>query len=102
MKTTSKLLQLNQKTFTRFVHLKTTDKQQWLKSKGLLVDKDHDKQQVINLYYLKGFFVEEILSVSGNTLIDIIPYKHGFKSSSFVELKETLVPKHNPFVNHSR
>jgi hypothetical protein len=66
-----------------------------LKNSGVLLDKDLAKESSVNLYYLNGFFVEETITRkhNTNTIVDIIPYKHGYRLETYAEIKPTVVPK---------
>lgn len=93
MKAKSNLLQLNLAAFNNFVKLNAIEKVIELKTKGVLVDVDLEKETAINLYFINGFFVEEIFSTEENKTLDVIPYPHGYKPEAFVEVVETVVPK---------
>lgn len=80
--------------FYEFARMNSSEKALVLKKSGLLLDKDQEKGQSVNLYFLNGFFVEETISRKENK-VDIIPYKHGYRLESYVEVKQVLVPKRN-------
>jgi hypothetical protein len=89
------LLQFNPSAFLQFVKFTASEKQWHLRNRGLLVDKDDEGENYVNLYFIDGFFVEEILSKTENRLVDVIPYTKGFKVDSFVEVKHIIVSKLN-------
>lgn len=84
--------QPNFKSFYEFAKLNDEDKATELMNNGVLLDKDLEKEQAVNLYYLNGFFVEETISKKQNRVVDIIPYKHGYRL-------ETYSGKNNPNLN---
>lgn len=94
MKSITSLLEFNNEAFNTFIHLEPIAQHNKLVSNGLLVDRDIDNNEPVNLYFLDGFFVEEIRPDNEINPPDIIPYKHGYKAESFVEIKEVIVPKH--------
>ena len=83
----------NLQSFFRFARMNNTEKKSVLSRNGLLLDVDKNKGQSVNLYFLDGFFVEETVSQPENKVLDIIPYKHGYRLETFVEIKQVLVPK---------
>lgn len=50
---------------------------------GVLLDTDVDKERVVKLYFLYGFFVERIESLTGEHL-ELIPYKNGYRVYNFL------------------
>lgn len=78
------------KSFYEFARLDNNEKSMELMSHGLLLDKDQEKERSVNLYYLNGFFVEETISKALNRVVDIIPYKHGFRLETFNPTKSGL------------
>lgn len=91
----SPLQRPNLKSFYEFAKLNNTQKASVLKNDGVLLDKDSANESSVNLYYLNGFFVEETISrtQNTNTVVDIIPYKHGYRLETYAEIKPTVVPK---------
>lgn len=75
--------QPNHKSFYEFAKLNDEDKATELMNNGVLLDKDLEKEQAVNLYYLNGFFVEETISKKQNRVVDIIPYKHGYRLETY-------------------
>lgn len=43
------------------------------------MDSDVEKERRVNLFYLNGFFVEEILNKITSEIEEIIPFKSGYK-----------------------
>lgn len=85
--------QPNLKLFYEFAKLNNADKARMLAKNGVLLDKDSATEESTNLYYLNGFFVEETISVKSNRVVDIIPYKHGYKLETYAEIRPTVIPK---------
>lgn len=85
---------LNQQAFNTFVKSCETSQHQVLLDKGILLDIDKEGTLQVNLYFLDGFFVEEIICNFDNTIIEIVPYKTGYKLESFLEMKHEVITKH--------
>lgn len=93
MKHASSLLKFNNKAFNEFVKLNTPEKHNLLFNNGLLVDNDNEKDYVLNLYFINGFFVEVLISKTENKVTDIVPYKHGYSVKRYLEVKKVVVAK---------
>jgi hypothetical protein len=87
---------LNLQSFYDFVKLSKADQQSVLLQEGVFLDLDSEKDVLTRLYFLKGFFVELIFNKKLNTVVEMIPYKQGYKIERFIEVKP------NPFVLKSR
>lgn len=100
MKTNNIHTEINTEFFSQFIKLTPGSQENVLKSKGMVLDSDVEKEKRTILFYLQGFFVEEIRSVFDNSLIEIIPYKHGFKLQNYSEMNGGFIPKtgHSKFV----
>jgi hypothetical protein len=61
-----------------------------LKEKAIMLDQDSENGQSTILYFLKGFYVEETFSILDNKVIDIVPFKRGFKVERFLKEKGLL------------
>lgn len=79
---------LNTESFYNFVKLDQIQKLRLLKEQGIFLDSDNEKDTITKLYFLNGFFVEEILSRKDQEIVDIIPYKQGYKIENY--LKERI------------
>lgn len=77
-------LTLNLQSFYDFAKLNREQKEMLLKEEGILLDLESDTKTFTRLYYLDSFFVEEVVNRNSNEIIDIIPYKQGYKLSSFI------------------
>lgn len=64
-----------------------------IQRKGMFLDADIEKDCLVKLYFLSGFFVEEIVSLHEDKVIDVIPYKQGYRLESYLEVKSILVPR---------
>jgi hypothetical protein len=61
----------------KYTRLSKTGKKQMLKEEGCFLEKYADGNNTVFVYYLNGFFVEEVYN--GQELIDSIPFKRGYK-----------------------
>lgn len=68
-----------------FLQLSTKERVSLLHQKGLLLDSDVEKESRINLYYLNGFFVEEIQNSINSEVEDLIPYKSGYRLKTYLQ-----------------
>jgi hypothetical protein len=82
MKTDSRQPALTSKSFYDFIKLSKTRQTSLLKEKGILLDFDNENNIVTRLYFLNGFFVEEIMNQQ-SSLSEIIPYKQGYRIESY-------------------
>jgi hypothetical protein len=62
-----------------------------LKEKGILIDEEKEQELIIRLYFVNGFFVEE--TTKDNKVIEMLPFRRGYKIDSYLEVKEILAPK---------
>lgn len=85
--------EINQKDFLDFIKLSQINQAGLLKATGVKLDSDIENDKRVNLFYLGGFFVEEIRAISDNSLLEIIPFKNGYRLENYVEVKEVFVPK---------
>lgn len=69
-----------------FMKLSPADRSRLLHSTGLLLDSDVYKGERINIFYFGGYFVEEILNYLTWELLDVIPYKSGYRLETFQHL----------------
>lgn len=76
--------------FYGFLKLEKQKQADVLKHKAIKLDSDVDGNQVIHLYFIDGFFVEEIRSCNTGTLISILPYKTGYRLAIFLHGKLLL------------
>lgn len=103
METSNKLL-FNRQSFQEFVKFKPERQSEVLKSTGLLLDTDFEQDTIVNLYFLSGFFVEEIIDKKTRKLQFVLPFKHGFKIQNYVKYrsffsKENKVVLDFPYCN---
>ena len=75
-----------QPTLKEFMKLNSVDRSKLLHGSGLLLDSDVYKGERINLFYFGGYFVEEILNYLTWELIEVIPYKTGYRLETFQHL----------------
>ena len=67
-----------------FLQLNVKERISLLHQKGLLLDSDVEKECRVNLYYLNGFFVEEIQNSISTEVEDIIPYISGYRLKTYL------------------
>lgn len=87
MKTNTIHSVLNLKSFYDFARLNKSQQTVILNQHGLFLDADLENDTLTRLYFLKGFFVEVIFSKKLNTVVDMIPYKQGYKLERFINVK---------------
>lgn len=68
-----------------FLQLNTKERVSLLHQKGLLIDSYVEKESRVNLYYLNGFFVEEIQNSNSTEVQDLIPYKSGYRLKTYLQ-----------------
>ena len=69
--------------FYEFSQLSASDQLLMLAAYGVLLDTDREDGKVIRLYFLHGFFVEQVENTSGEVL-ELIPYKNGYRLYNFL------------------
>lgn len=67
-----------------FLQLNFKERISQLHQKGLLLDSDVEKESRVNLFYLNGFFVEEIQNSISAEVEDLIPYKSGYRLKTYL------------------
>lgn len=85
--------QLNLQSFYDFAKMSKEDQCSLILKNGMFLDADIEKDSLVKLYFLNGFFVEEVVSLHEDKVIDIIPYKQGYRLESYLEVKSILVPR---------
>lgn len=80
----------NLKSFHDFNKLSITEKKELLSAEGIFLDLESEDDLVTRLYFLNGFFVEEVFSRSKNEIVELIPYKKGFKIESYLKNDSSL------------
>ena len=70
---------INLNSFYNFAKMSLTQKEEVLKHKGIYFDCFCEHDLKTNIYYLNGFYVEEIFDKKENILQDIIPFKNGYR-----------------------
>lgn len=81
---------LNLQSFYDFVKLSTSQQSALLKEKGLFLDLDSEKSTLTKLYFMNGFFVEEITHRRLNSVVEIIPYRQGYRIENYLEVKKCI------------
>ncbi|MCW3075942.1 MAG: hypothetical protein JWO32_551 [Bacteroidetes bacterium] len=67
-----------------FIKLNKSDQLNVLRDKGVRLDRDIENDKIISLYFINGFFVEETLSLADGMVVEILPFKQGYKISSYI------------------
>ena len=62
-----------------FAKLGSRKKEELLHTKAMLLESYADKNKRKTVYYLPSFFVEVTTSLEKNKVVDIIPYRRGYK-----------------------
>jgi hypothetical protein len=50
---------------------------------GILLDTDEEKERITLLYFLNGFFIEKVISTKTGSVIEVIPFKNGYRVNQF-------------------
>ena len=79
--------QINLQSFYDFAKLNKSQQCEVLDNEAVFLDLDSDKATFTKLYFLNVFFIEEIVCRKNNSIIDIIPFKQGYKIESYLEVK---------------
>ncbi|MGZ3901452.1 MAG: hypothetical protein ACXVC7_03745 [Bacteroidia bacterium] len=79
--------ELNLASFYDFAKMSLETKSSALLERATWLDEDYEEGRIINLYFMDGYFVEETFSTNTKKVIDIIPYKRGYKIERFLQLK---------------
>ena len=79
-----------------FVKLNKMQKITRLTQEAVLLDLDTEKETITRLYFYKGFFVEEVFCRNLNEIVDIIPYKQGFRIKDYLK-SESCALTDRPF-----
>lgn len=78
----------NAEAFYDFVKLSKTRQIELLRGYGIFLDQENEKDLVTRLYFLHGFFVEEIFSEQQGQVLELIPYKQGYKLDNYLDDKK--------------
>ena len=70
-------------TIYNFVKLSLEEKFDLIKKKGVFLENLGDAANEINLYYLQGFFVEVEVNKLQNFIVDITPFRQGYKINKY-------------------
>jgi len=88
MKSNTLLSALSLQSFYDFVKLNIHEQSELLLEEGVILDLDSDYDTLTRLYFLDGFFVEEIICKRTNEVLEVIPYKQGYKLKSFMGIRK--------------
>lgn len=78
------------KSFFDFIKLNKTEQGKLLIERGIFLDMDNEKDTITRLYFLDGFFVEEIICKNNSEVVELIPFKQGYKIESFLGGRKDL------------
>ena len=70
-----------------FIKLSVEEQVCSLRKAACLLDTDKSLPLEFNLYYLNGYFVEELIDRSKEQIIEIIPFKQGYRLHSYMPVK---------------
>jgi hypothetical protein len=70
-------------TIHQFAKLAKTKKEELIQKQAVFLESFTENENLVNLYYLDGFFIEITLSPLQNDPIDIIPYKRGYNIKNY-------------------
>jgi hypothetical protein len=93
MKSNFNYPELNSDFLIKFINMNLNEQSELLRREGILVDCDIENGRSTSLFYLQGFFAEETISVSENKILEIIPFKQGYKVEKYFEVKQVLALK---------
>jgi len=78
-----------------FARLSQAEKEEMLQNKAILIENYKDGVRIVTVYYIPGFFVEVTTCSLQQKLIDIVPYKRGYKLEKNIDvLYENTYQKH--------
>jgi len=70
--------------FFEFNKLPLRTKLDMLFESAFFVDEDRENDRVIQLFFLKGFFVEKVVCINTGAVIEVIPFKNGYRIYQFL------------------
>ncbi len=76
-------MQIEHSSFYSFVKLSEQQRRRLLKEKGTLLDTENNADNIVKLYFLDGFYVEEIIPLNSPGTSEIVPFKRGYKLESY-------------------
>ena len=86
METNNKLI-FSAQSFHSFIKFNPERQAEILRANGLLLDTEFERDSIVNLYFISGFFVEEILDKNTRELQFVLPFRHGFKIQNYVKYR---------------
>lgn len=66
-------------TIFEFAKLKPSQKEEIIHTKAMLIESYVEKDIRVTLYYMPSFFIEVSTCLKLNVVLDVIPYRRGFK-----------------------
>lgn len=78
MDTKCQMAKLDLVEFYNFMKFSLNDRLALLQNQAVMIDQYSDKEALVKLWVLNGFFVEEIIYKNGNNS-ELLPFKQGYK-----------------------
>lgn len=75
-----------------FARLTLVEKAELISNQGVFLENLGDSGNEINLYFLNGFFVEVEINKLQNMIVEIMPFKQGYKVKKYLD-KINLEPQ---------
>ena len=66
-------------TIFEFAKLKPSQKEELIHTKAMLIESYVEKDLRVTLYYMPSFFIEVNTCLKRNAVLDVIPFRRGFK-----------------------
>jgi hypothetical protein len=82
-------------TIFEFAKLKPSQKEEIIHTKAMLIESYVDKEIRVTLYYMPSFFIEVITCLKQNAVLDVIPFRRGFK---FEQVGDKMYYNQNRFL----
>jgi len=74
----------------KFIKLDLEEQMNLLSNEGILVDGYDEKETSTKVYFLNGFFVEETINTRTKKVVEVLPFKQGYKTEKYFEVREVL------------
>jgi hypothetical protein len=72
-------------TIYEFTALDINARAEFLWKNGIFLDNYLDEENAFNIYFLKEFFVEVIVSKPNDEIINVVPFKAGYRLDKYLE-----------------
>lgn len=91
MNKSTSIKEIDIRSFYKFIRLNKEEQGRLLTERGMFLDLDDEEETMTRLYFLDGFFVEEVFCKNTNQVIEMIPFKRGYRLESFLGQRHALV-----------